>query len=92
MTKEEKRKMQKVYNKRYFETPKGKKKRYELRQKYYERTRFLSGGKKRKWTSEEITTLLNFDGTDEELAFELGRSCHAIENKRRRLKGEPKVV
>lgn len=85
MTQDEKRAKQRLHTKKYFATEKGKKKRYELRKNYYDKTQELSGGNKRRWTSDEVELLCNFTGSDEELAWKLNRSVASIQAKRHRI-------
>ena len=66
-------------NKKYRTTSEhGKLCRYNNRKHYYSRTQHLTEGK-RKWTLEEEYILLNFTGSDEELAYEINRSVAAIQ-------------
>jgi hypothetical protein len=85
MTQEEKKERQKLHAKKYYTSPKGRKKRYELRQRYYGRTQDLSDGYKRRWTSDEVELLCNFKGSDDELAWRLNRSVASIQAKRHRI-------
>lgn len=85
MTKEELRKKQRQWIKKYYRTPKGKKYRYESRKKYYGRTQLLSSLVKRKWTPQEIELLFTYPGTDEELAYLICRSVAAIQTKRAKI-------
>lgn len=43
----------------------------------------------KEWTSAEMKLVLEFDGTDRELAAKLGRSVEAIQLKRMRIGGRP---
>lgn len=60
---------------------------YQDRKNYYGRTKHLSQGR-RIWTDEECELVLNFEGTDEELAYKIGRSVAAIQTRRWMLKKE----
>lgn len=86
LTLEEKKARQLDNTRRWFQTERGRKRRYELRKAYYERTKYLSRGLRRRWTDEEYELLMSWDGTDEELAHLLGRSVHAIQGKRHKIK------
>ena len=79
---EEKKLVAKEACKRWRRSPRGRKLRYELRQAYYDRTTYLSEGKKRRWDASEVQILTEWDGSDEELAHFLGRSVHAIQKMR----------
>lgn len=72
-------------------TAKGRLVRYNNRKQYYDKTKHLSTGR-RKWTLEEEEILMNFTGTDEELAYELGRSVSAIQNHRYTIKRREVVI
>jgi hypothetical protein len=66
-------------------TESGRKCRYNSRKSYYSRTEYTAVNSYCKWTSEDTETLLNFEGTDYELALKLGRSISAIQLRRFRL-------
>lgn len=85
MTAEEKRSRQAEYNKKWRRTESGKRHRYDDRNRYYAKTRHLSKGRRR-WTLEETEILLNFKGSDEELAYFLCRSVSAIQCRRCKIK------
>ncbi len=85
-TEEEKRLVANEAHRRWVQTPYGRQRRYELRQSYYDRTSHLSDGTRRRWTKEEKQILLEWTGTDEALAHQLGRSVHSIQKMRYNLK------
>lgn len=66
---------------RWRRTPVGRDYIYQDRKNYYSRTQHLTEGCRR-WTCEECELVLNFDGTDEELAYKIGRSVAAIQCRR----------
>ncbi len=56
-----------------------------IHDRYYEQVEPDINTNKSRWTEDEIIMIMHFDGntyTDVELAKKLGRSIHAIENKR----------
>lgn len=65
----------------WLNTENGKEYRYRNRKSYYARTVHLTEGKRR-WTKEEERILMHYEGTDEQLAYEIGRSVSAIQARR----------
>lgn len=72
---------------RWRRTPGGRDYIYRDRKNYYSKTQHLTEGCRR-WTCEECELVLNFEGTDEELAYKIGRSVAAIQTRRWMLKKE----
>lgn len=70
------------YRRKYYKTPAGKKNK----KKYYADSKVYHRNWGKEWTEIEMNLLLDFDGSDAELAKVLGRSKISIQIKRSRVK------
>lgn len=71
--------------KEWYKTESGRACRNRIRQRYYEKTNY-SRNHRKKWTEAEELLVLMHRESDAELSAKLGRSVHAIQGKRIRLK------